>query len=70
MSDRQIGIVKSYDDEKGIGFITPQGGGDDLFVHFKSIVSDEFKSLTVGQKVSFVADKGLRGMQAAEVLPE
>lgn len=60
MSDRQTGTVKWFNDEKGFGFITPQGGGDDLFVHFKAIESDGFKSLKEGQTVSFVAEKGQR----------
>jgi len=46
------------------------GGGDDLFVHFKAIESDGFKSLKEGQTVSFVAEKGQKGMQAAQVRPE
>ena len=50
--------------------IAPQGGGDDLFVHFKAIESDGFKSLKEGQTVSFVAEKGQKGMQAAQVRPE
>jgi CspA family cold shock protein len=70
MSNRQTGIVKWFNDEKGFGFITPQGGGDDLFVHFKAIESDGFKSLKEGQPVSFVAEKGQKGMQAAQVRPE
>jgi CspA family cold shock protein len=72
MSDRQTGTVKWFNDEKGFGFITPQGGGDDLFVHFKAIESDGFgfKSLKEGQVVSFVAEKGQKGMQAAQVRPE
>ncbi|MDQ0705438.1 CspA family cold shock protein [Pseudomonas sp. W3I7] len=70
MSNRQTGTVKWYDDEKGFGFITPQGGGDDLLVHFKSIESDGFKNLTEGQTVSFVVKKGQKGMEAAEVVPE
>jgi len=70
MSGRTTGIVKWFNDEKGFGFITPQGGGDDLFVHFKSIVSDGFKSLKEGQTVSYVAEKGQKGMEAKEVRPE
>nr|WP_073921088.1 cold shock domain-containing protein [Streptomyces sp. CB00455] len=49
---------------------TPQGGGDDLFVHFRAIESDGFKSLKEGQIVSFVAEQGQKGMQAAQVRPE
>ncbi|MBG1269721.1 cold-shock protein [Nostoc sp. WHI] len=63
---RQIGTVKSFDDEKGYGFITPQSG-DDLFVHFKSIESDGFTSLKEGQQVSFIVTRGQRGLQAEEV---
>ncbi len=63
MSNRQTGTVKWFNDEKGFGFITPQGGGDDLFVHFKAIESDGFKSLKEGQTVSFVAERGQKGMQ-------
>ena len=70
MSNRQTGTVKWFNDEKGYGFITPQGGGDDLFVHFKAIESDGFKSLKEGQTVSFVAERGQKGMQAAQVRPE
>ena len=66
MSNKQTGVVKWFNDEKGFGFITPQSG-DDLFVHFRAIQSDGFKSLKEGQKVSFVAKKGDKGMQAEEV---
>jgi cold shock protein len=66
MSNRQTGTVKWFNDEKGFGFITPQSG-DDLFVHFKAIQSDGFKSLKEGQQVSFVATRGQKGMQAEEV---
>lgn len=67
MSDRKQGTVKWFNDEKGFGFITPADGSDDLFVHFKAIESDGFKSLKEGDKVSFVAEKGQKGMQAAQV---
>ena len=66
MSNRQTGTVKWFNDEKGFGFITPQSGVD-LFVHFKAIQSDGFKSLKEGQQVSFVATRGQKGMQAEEV---
>ncbi|HEY6612003.1 Cold shock protein CapB [compost metagenome] len=67
MSNRQTGTVKWFNDEKGFGFITPADGSADLFVHFRAIQSDGFKSLSEGQKVSFVAAKGQKGMQAEEV---
>ena len=70
MPARQTGTVKWFNDEKGFGFITPQDGGDDLFVHFKAIETDGFKSLKEGQRVSFVAEQGQKGMQAAQVWPE
>jgi CspA family cold shock protein len=66
MSNRQTGTVKWFNDEKGFGCITPQSG-DDLFVHFKAIQSDGFKSLKEGQQVSFIATRGQKGMQAEEV---
>ncbi|RLU77125.1 DNA-binding protein [Streptomyces griseocarneus] len=69
MSDRQSGIVKFFNAEKGYGFITPDGGGDDLFVHFRAIETDGFKSLDEGQQVTFVAARGQKGMQAEQIRP-
>ncbi|MEU2908096.1 cold shock domain-containing protein [Streptomyces globisporus] len=66
MSDRQNGVVKWFNEEKGYGFITPQSG-DDLFVHFKAIQADGFKTLQEGQAVTFVPTRGQKGMQAEEV---
>ncbi|MCJ8168850.1 cold-shock protein [Atopomonas sediminilitoris] len=66
MSEVQKGTVKWFNDEKGYGFITPENGPD-LFVHFRSIESDGFKSLAEGQAVSFVAVQGQKGMQADKV---
>ncbi|MCK9897700.1 cold-shock protein [Frankia sp. AgB32] len=66
MSNRQSGVVKWFNDEKGYGFITPQSG-DDLFVHFRAIQVDGFKSLQEGQAVTFVVVRGQKGMQADEV---
>ncbi|MFJ3203666.1 cold-shock protein [Streptomyces sp. NPDC086989] len=70
MSNRQSGTVKWFNEEKGYGFISPAQGGDDLFVHFKAIETDGFKTLREGQSVSFVAERGQKGMQAAQVRPE
>ena len=66
MSNRQSGTVKWFNDEKGFGFITPQSG-DDVFVHFRAIQSDGFKSLKECQAVSFVVTRGQKGLQAEEV---
>ncbi|AYC33863.1 cold-shock protein [Pseudomonas sp. LS44] len=67
MANRENGTVKWFNDEKGFGFITPSNGGADLFVHYKAIQTQGFKSLKEGQAVSFVAVKGQKGMQAEEV---
>lgn len=66
MSNRQTGTVKWFNDEKGFGFITPAEGAD-LFVHYRSIESTGFKSLSEGQQVSFVVVKGQKGLQADQV---
>jgi cold shock protein len=67
MSNRQTGTVKWFSDEKGFGFITPEGGGEDLYVHFKAIITLGAQSLKEGQKVSFVATRGQNGMLAENV---
>ena len=66
MSQRQNGTVKWFNDEKGYGFITPESGPD-LFVHFRAIQADGFKSLKEGQKVSFTVVQGQKGLQADAV---
>ncbi|MCY1272379.1 Major cold shock protein CspA [compost metagenome] len=66
MSTRQNGTVKWFNDAKGFGFITQENGGD-LFVHFRSIQGNGFKSLQEGQRVSFVVVNGQKGLQADEV---
>ena len=67
MSDRQTGTVKWFNDAKGFGFITPENGGADLFVHFRYIQGSGFKSLQEGQKVTFKVVQGQKGLQADEV---
>ena len=60
------GTVKWFNNEKGFGFITVDGG-DDVFVHFSAIQGDGFKRLEEGQEVEFTIVEGARGPQAAEV---
>ena len=61
------GTVKWFDDAKGYGFITPEDGSKDLFVHHSNIAGDGFKSLAEGAKVEFEAREGQKGPEAADV---
>ena len=63
----QEGTVKWFSNEKGYGFISPDDGGEDLFVHHTGIVGDGFKSLEEGAKVTYEAAQGRKGMQAQNV---
>lgn len=61
------GTVKWFNDQKGYGFITPEDGGDDLFVHYSGIAGSGFKSLNEGDEVEFEVQEGRKGKQAASV---
>ena len=68
-SEMATGTVKWFNDAKGYGFITQDGGGDDVFCHHTAIQADGFRTLTEGQKVQFETSKGPKGLQAQNVRP-
>jgi CspA family cold shock protein len=61
------GTVKWFNDAKGFGFIEPEDGGEDVFVHFSAIKNEGFKTLREGQKVQFEVVDGPKGLQASNV---
>jgi CspA family cold shock protein len=63
------GTVKWFNDAKGFGFISQDGGGDDVFCHHTAINADGFRTLAEGQKVTFDVTKGPKGLQAQNVKP-
>lgn len=65
----KTGIVKIWQKERGYGYITPDDGGEDVFVHFNGIDMDGFKSLNQGEKVTYQLVQGYKNYQAAQVQP-
>ena len=63
------GTVKWFSDEKGFGFVTPDEGGKDLFVHHRGINSNGFRTLAEGSRVSYDAENGDKGPKAVNVTP-
>lgn len=63
------GVVKWFNSEKGYGFITPEDGTKDVFVHYSGIEGDGYKSLMEGQKVEYTVTQGQKGPQATGVRP-
>ena len=61
------GVVKWFSNQKGYGFITPDGGGKDVFVHHSAITGDGYKTLDEGQAVEFDITQGPKGEQASNV---
>jgi len=67
MSNKMLGTVKWFNAEKGFGFISPEDGSKDVFVHFSAIQGTDFRSLDDGQKVEFSVENGPRGPSAVNV---
>jgi CspA family cold shock protein len=69
MSNGITGIVKWFNETRGFGFISPDDGSQDVFVHFSAIKTMGFKQLQEGQRVEFTVTEGQKGPQAENVIP-
>lgn len=68
MSERQKGVVKWFNADKGYGFITLKSGGPDLFVHYSAIQGSGYRNLDEGEAVEFDITEGPKGKQASNVI--
>lgn len=67
--ERRYGTIKWFNDEKGFGFIQPEDGSADVFVHYSAILARGFRSLQEGQRVQYCLEYGPKGAQASQVTP-
>ncbi|WP_323815385.1 cold shock domain-containing protein [Cellvibrio sp. NN19] len=68
MADREMGTVKWFNNVRGYGFITRGAGGEDIFVHYRNIRAEGYRSLAEGQNVEFQLQQGDKGLQAEDVV--
>jgi CspA family cold shock protein len=69
MSERIVGTVKWFNASKGYGFIE-QEGGEDVFVHYSALQAEGYRTLDEGQRVEFSIERGPKGLQASNVVPQ
>jgi CspA family cold shock protein len=68
VSERVTGTVKWFNGSKGYGFISPENGDDDVFVHHSAIQAEGYRDLREGQRVEFAIERGSKGLQATQVV--
>ncbi len=69
MADKNTGVVKWFNSQKGYGFISPDDGSEDVFAHYRNIVGSGHRNLEEGQHVEFFIEEGDKGLLAAEIAP-